>query len=142
VNKEKTKNMKSLILAAGLVLACLGSAKATAFTTVPSTAAPAAYATVPSSITWQAADAVNGNSFTNSGRELLIAWNSDTLAHTVTVASVADASGRTGDSTKNINGGSYYVWQLFPLLGWNQTDGTVHATASDATVKFVVIHLP
>jgi hypothetical protein len=134
--------MKSLILAAGLVLACLGSAKATAFTVLPSTAGPTAYATVPSSITFVAADAVNGNSFVNTGRDMLIALNSDTNPHSCTVASVADASGRTGDSTKNINAGAYYVWQLFPSLGWQQTDGTIHVTCSDATMKLALIHLP
>lgn len=135
-------NLKRLLVTAGLLLVCAGAAKATTPTVIGSTTAPAAYDVTPSSITPVAADVSNGNSFTHTGREILIAYNSDTAAHTVTVTSVADATGRTGDTTKNINGGAYYVFQQFPALGWRQTDGTIHFSATDATVKFFVIRLP
>lgn len=133
--------MKRLLIAAALLAALCGRAKA-AYTVVASTNAPNAYDVVPASFTWVASDNVNGNSFTHTGRELLLVWNSDVNPHSITVTSVADVSGRTGDSTKNINGGAYYVFQLFPVSGWRQTDGTIHITSADPTLKLAVIHLP
>jgi len=134
--------MKTYLLAALAALALAAPVHATAPTTVASTAAPSGYAVVPASFTFVACDASNGNSFVNTGRQVLIAFNSDASAHSITVASVADSAGRTGDSTKNINAGAYYVFQFFPLNGWNQTDGTIHTTCSDATLKLAVITFP
>lgn len=133
--------MKRLIAALFLMTACASAARAT-YTNFNSTAAPGAYDVVPSSITPVACDSSNGNSFTSTGREILVAYNSDTVVHTVTVASVADAFGRTGDTTKNVNGGAYYIFQMFPPAGWRQTDGTIHVTCSDATMKLFAIRFP
>lgn len=134
--------MKRYFAAFLLALACAVPARAATFTSIPSTAAPASYDVVPASFSFVACDNVNGNSFTHTGHELLLAFNSDASAHSVTVASVADLMGRTGDSTKNINGSAYYVFQLFPPAGWRQTDGTIHVTCSDATLKLAVIRFP
>ncbi len=134
--------LKTLIAGLALALCCAGRAHATSFTNLPSTAAPKGYDVVPASFTFVACDAVNGNSFANTGHELLVVLNSDTAAHSVTVASVPDSVGRTGDSTKNINAGAYYVFQFFPATGWVQTDGTVHVTCSDATIKYALLKFP
>lgn len=130
-----------VILTMAFLLGFAGKANAS-YTVVVATVAPASYDVVPASFTWTATDAVNGNSFVHTGRQLLLIWNSDTNPHVVTVTSVPDASGRTGDSTKNINGGAYYVFQLFPAAGWRQTDGTIHVTSADPTLKMAVITLP
>src|ERR1700676_3677953 len=45
-------------------------------------------------ITFTACDAVNGNSFTSTGREVLVIFNSGGSAYTVTVNSVADQLNR------------------------------------------------
>lgn len=133
--------MKNFI--AAVVLALLAAAPARAsYTNLPSTAAPTAYATVPSSFSFVACDASNGNSFTNTGHEVLLAYNSDSSAHSVTVTSVPDAIGRSGDSTKNVNGGAYYVFQNFPPTGWRQTDGTIHISCSNALMLFALISFP
>ncbi len=134
--------MKRILMVAAMLLGLSGLAHATSQTVFLSTQAPSSYATVPSSITWVAADVSNGNAFASTGAELLLVWNSDTVAHVFTVTSVADSQGRAGDSTKNINGGSYYVLQVFPASGWRQTDGNIYLTAADATIKFAVIRIP
>lgn len=134
--------MKRYVIAALLALAAAVPAKATGYTNLPSTAAPAGYAIAPASFTWVGCDASNGNSFPNTGRELLLVHNNDSSAHVVTVASVADELGRTGDSTKNINGGSYYVFQFFQPKGWRQSDGTIRVTCADSTIQYALLLFP
>lgn len=135
---------KKILIGALLALAAAIATPASAtYTVLPSTSAPSSYATAPSSFSWVACDPANGNSFPDTGRELLLVHNTDTAAHSVTVASVADALGRTGDSTKNMNGSSYYVFQFFPPQGWRQTsDGSIHVNCTDATIQYALIYFP
>lgn len=90
-----------------------------------------------------AADAVNGNSFASTGRELLLVNNSGASPYTVTVASVADGLKRSGDITAySVAAGLFSMFGPFSQPGWQQTDGTVHVTASNAAIKFAVVRLP
>ncbi len=89
------------------------------------------------------ADTSNGNSFKLTGREVLLAYNSDASAHHLTITSTADSRGRSADIS------SYSIATLthaaFSFLsgteGWEQTDGTAHILADDATVKLAVLYL-
>jgi hypothetical protein len=83
-----------------------------------------------------ACDAVNGNSFPVTGHEILELRNTDTAAHTVTISSVPDSRNRPDDITAySIPAGADAVFSfLAGQEGWEQTDGTVHFTASSALV--------
>jgi hypothetical protein len=87
------------------------------------------------------------------GKTVLLAMNTDSSAHTVTVSSVVDEKNRKGDITAYslaaITGTTPVVVPLgvFVTAGWlTPTDGTTPAglwfEASDATVKFAVLTLP
>jgi hypothetical protein len=114
-----------------------------ATTVLTKTALPGPYDTDGVTITWQAADAANGNHFIATGKEILIARNDDAGAQTVTVTSTPDPQGRTGDiSADSIAAAAYHAWQKFPVSGWRQTAGTILVTASDAGVFLAVLQLP
>lgn len=93
---------------------------------------------------YTAADVANGNSFVSTGREIVLVQNTDSGGHHVSVVSVADAFGRTGDITAYAVAAG--LFSVLPYLsgaaGWKQTDGTIHLSADDATVKFAVLRLP
>jgi hypothetical protein len=87
-----------------------------------------------------AADNVNGNSWGLGGRDLLLIYNSDAAAQTVTITSTPDTLGRTSDiAAYSIPAGAFAAIYVTSKLGWVQSDGTIHLTASTATVKFAVV---
>lgn len=93
-------------------------------------------------LTLTAADTSNNNAFVASGNDLVVAQNTDDAAQTVTVTSVADPYGRSGDiSAYSIAAGEVHILGPFKNTGWMQSDGKVYLTASDAAVKFGVIRL-
>lgn len=92
---------------------------------------------------WTAADVANGNSFSCTGHEVVLVQNTDSGSHTVTVVSAADPFGRSGDITAYaVAAGLFSVLPFFSTTGWKQSDGTIHLSATDATVKFAVLRLP
>ena len=117
-------------------------------TALPIIAAVGPYPALPVSagsldFVFTAADNVNGNSFVSTGRELLLVENTDAGAQTFTVTSVADSLLRTGDvGPYSMASGANALFVVAAQPGWKQTDGTVHVTASAATVKFAVVRLP
>jgi hypothetical protein len=71
-----------------------------------------------------------------------VAHNTGAGEHTVTVSSVVDGQGRSGDvSAYALGAGEYAVFGPFDLEGWEQTDGALHFEANDAEVKFGVLRL-
>ena len=93
-----------------------------------------------------AADVTNKAKFTVTGKEILVVINTDVAAHTVTINSVADARGRTGDITAYSIAAGSTVPKLFafgPVLleGWKQTDGFVYLEADSALVFYGIIRL-
>lgn len=95
--------------------------------------------------TFAVANAVDGNSFPSTGKEVLLVQNSDTNPHTFTVSSVADAKGRLGDiTTYSLSAAEFgaYAFIGSDMSGWKQTDGSIYLSVSDATVKFAVLRLP
>ena len=88
-----------------------------------------------------------------SGKTYLLAMNTDSGAHTVTVLSVVDEKNRKGDITTYslaaITGTTPIIAQFGPFssAGWlTPTDGTTPAglwfATDSATVKFAVLTLP
>lgn len=94
-------------------------------------------------ITWTAADSSNGNAVTLTGNEVVLAWNTHaSTAYTVTVSTVADELGRTGDITAYSLAAGDIAWVgPIPSRGFAQTDGKLYLSANNAAVKFAVIKL-
>ena len=92
-----------------------------------------------------AADVANFEQCTFTGKEVIIAHNSDGAnPYTVTIESVADADlGRTGDiTTYSLAAGEVGAFGPFQSDGWRQSDGTLHWKGSNAAVRFGVIRIP
>lgn len=92
-------------------------------------------------ITPAAMDAANGNSFQATGQEVLVFYNSDSSAHTVTVTSVADQLGRTDASltSYSIPATSFAAIQMKALAGWLEAGNLVYLATSSALVKVSVL---
>jgi hypothetical protein len=91
-------------------------------------------------ITFAACDATNGNSFTATGREVLLIQNSGGSTYTVTINSTADSLNRldTSLTTYSVAAGAYAAVQMKNLTGW-QSSGSISMTCSNASIKFAVI---
>lgn len=99
-------------------------------------------------ITWTAASAADDHYFENSGRELLLVQNEDASSHDITVVSVADSAGRTGDDTISTGAGDESIGGPYPPELWNQSGsdlGHVHidiGAGEDTSVVLAVVQLP
>jgi hypothetical protein len=92
---------------------------------------------------WNDADPGYGNRFVSGGssKELLIARNTSGSAQTVSVRSVADAMGRTGDQVELIGAGNLAIFGPFQTDGWRQLDGHIWVDAASSDVKLAVVIL-
>jgi hypothetical protein len=105
----------------------------------------AAIAALAANFVWTAGDAVNGNSFLCTGRELLIAHNTGAGARTITISGVADAFGRSVDiGPYSIGAGLYSVFPqgLTMSKGWMQTNRQIYIAVEHAEVELCVLRLP
>jgi hypothetical protein len=95
-------------------------------------------------LTMTASDTVNGNAFQSTGREMLIVQNTDTVAHTFGITSIADQLGRvdTSLSAYSVAGSGIAVIHLDTLSGWRQSNGQIFLTSTSALLKFGVVRLP
>lgn len=116
-------------------------------TAVTASAVKGPYPTLPiaangADLTLAAADTVNFNQVAMAtSRGLLLAWNSDVAAHTVTLTSLVDPFNRTGDvSAYSVDPGDIMGF-IFERAGWVQTDGNLYFQANHAGVKFAYIPL-
>lgn len=98
-------------------------------------------------VAWTAADVVNGNRFLQTGKEVVLAHNTDVGAQTVTFQSVA-INGRLDplhDTAISLAADEYAVFN-FRGDGWKQASGEdagyVIFDASDAGVEFIVLRNP
>lgn len=93
-------------------------------------------------LTWTAADVVNGNAYGCTGRELVLVRNvSGVTAADVTVTSVADRLGRSGNFVEEVAPGQTRVL-MRGIDGWRQPDRTVLLSGETVDIQFVVIRLP
>ena len=95
--------------------------------------------------TWTAGN-TGGDTFTVTGREILLAWNSGASPRTFTITSVADEKGRTGDITAYAIATGEFAYFPGGLLagsaGWKNSQGVITITPSHAEVKWAVLKLP
>jgi hypothetical protein len=69
----------------------------------------------------------DGASYPLTGQEILLVHNGNVGAETVTITSVADDLGRSGDiTTYSLSAGEYGAFGPFKEKGWRQSDGTLH----------------
>lgn len=115
-------------------------------TTLVKTIAPGAYAGAGIAVTTAAADVANKNRFVSTGKELVVAFQGGTTLRNITINSVADPYGRTGDITGDdlpADAGSIRIYGPFPCLGWRQVGSQyIHLEADNAEVFFGVVVLP
>lgn len=91
-------------------------------------------------VTMAGADVANGNTFTLNEGDILIAHNTNVGAQTVTIDSVADVYGRTGDiTTYSLAADDYAAFGPFKRPGWAQTGGQLHVDATHAEVLLGVL---
>lgn len=102
------------------------------------------YTAGAATLSMQAADVANKNSFVCGPNDIVIAQNSGASPYTVTITSVADPiTGRTGDiTTYSLAAGDIAVFGPFRAPGWMQSDGSIYLEASNAAVKFAPVTIP
>lgn len=84
----------------------------------------------------------NGNMFLCGGKDLVVAHNTGGSPYTITITSVADPFGRTGDvAAYTLGAGEYAIFGPFETTGWRQTDGYIYLESNNVAVKFGVISL-
>ena len=114
-------------------------------TALTKTTAPGAYPTAGTTLTWNDADAANGNTFPMTGRDLVLVRNGHaTTAKTYTVTSAADAQGRSKNITaESVAAGVVRVLGPFRNKnGWAQASNAFYIDGEDNNVKIAVIVLP
>lgn len=88
---------------------------------------------------YQAADPVEGNYYV-LGNKFLIARNVHVAdPFTVTIASVANDLGRTGNLVKAIAAGESWIFPKFPTEGWAQTGNQLYVNTTDASIEFLLV---
>ncbi len=83
-----------------------------------------------------------GLQYAATGREAVIVRNTDAVARTVTLKSVADELNRTGDITAYSIGAGEFMILVPPLKGFQQADGNIYIDMEDAKVEVAVLRLP
>ena len=90
--------------------------------------------------TFAVVDITDGGAFVSDGTELILVQNTDAGTATVTIESVADAFGRTGNiTTYSMGTGEFAVFGPFKGPGWADADRKIHVSVSDVDVKFAII---
>ncbi len=93
--------------------------------------------------TFAPADAMNGNQFIATGKELLLVKNVGATTRSITLNSASDTFGREADITETIAAGVLKAFGPFQLNGWAQA--STYAFELDAThadVQIAVVVLP
>lgn len=88
---------------------------------------------------FQAADPVNGNYFTSSGRDMLLVFNSDAVSHTFGIQSAPDQFGRFANITYTVAAGGYEAVIITSQAIYTQPNGQVILSASDSHISFLPI---
>lgn len=95
---------------------------------------------------WTAGTITDGNTYTVSGRELLLVWNSGAAdAHTIDVVSTDDEHGRAENITAySMAAGDFAAFGcgLTNQKGWMSSAKTIRITVNHAEVKVAILRLP
>jgi len=110
-------------------------------TELTKTTKPGGYSGSGKELVMTAADTTNQNSFKANGNDIVVARNTDSSAHTVTITSTDDKFGRQEDITQSVPAGDIYIFGPLPLHGWQQSDGSIYLEADSDTVNFGIINV-
>lgn len=105
-------------------------------------AAPGAYPSAWSDLTFAATDLANGNQFASTGKEVIVVRNDDASSQSITLKSVNDPYGRSGDLVKAIAANAYAMIGPVSDIGWKQTDGNIYIDTTDVDLMIAVITIP
>ena len=114
-------------------------------TTLTKTIAPGGYAGAGILLTKTGADSTNKNRFIASGKDLVIAFQAGSTERAVTIYSVADPYGRTGNLVDPLPAAAatFRMWGPFPCLGWKQVGSQyIHLDGAHAECQFAIVELP
>ncbi len=93
--------------------------------------------------TYLAADTVNDEQTTLTGREIVLVQNTTGGALTCTFTSTVDIFSRTGDITAySVGANEFAMFGPFEQAGWIQTDGNLYFSGSAVGLEFAIIRLP
>jgi len=92
-------------------------------------------------VTMTACDNVNGNSYSATGREVLLMQNTDTSAHSITITPVADPYGGTNTqfTTYSLPASSISAVQMKYVIGWANTGVITIPACSSNLIKLAVL---
>ena len=113
--------------------------------TLVKTVAPGAYAGAGIALTLADADSTDFNRFVASGKDLVIAFQAGVAERAVTIYSVADPYGRTGNLVDPLPAAAatFRMWGPFPCLGWRQVGAVyIYLDGAHAECQFGVVQLP
>jgi hypothetical protein len=97
---------------------------------------------VADTITFAAGDPGNDNDFTFTGKEIIIAYNSDaTATWDLTLTSIADPFGRLVTLVKEMLPETYAIFEASDLTGWLQAGGKFFLTVENVAIELAVIRL-
>lgn len=116
--------------------------------TPPLNAAAGYYPATPliassANLTWTGnSDPTNRQTTITEAKTLLLAQNTDTTAHTISITSVPDSQNRTGDiSGYSIAPGAVACFGPFRAAGWGLS-GQLQIDVSDSHIEMAVLTLP
>jgi hypothetical protein len=92
--------------------------------------------------TFATADTADHNDFLLTGREVLLISNGGASPVDVTVGSVADPYGRTGDLTLTVAAGATRAIAFLDRAGWMQSDGALYLNTTSTDISYAVLRLP
>ena len=76
-------------------------------------------------------------------KTMVLAYNSDVSAHTITFTSVPDSINRGGDITGySVAAGAIALFGPFKSVGWSQAGNLLFIDVADAHVQLSVLQLP
>ncbi len=89
------------------------------------------------------AGSVVSSTFVCTGNELLIAHNTGDATYTITLKSVPDQYGRTGDiSSYAIGPDEYMAFKYTSTVGWrDESTGTAEFVVENAAVKYAILNI-
>ncbi len=112
--------------------------------TLVKTTAPGAFAAAGVAVTMNAIVAADGAQFVSTGKELVIAYNSDAAnPYTATLTTADDPYGRGESATVTLIAQEVAIIGPVPVEGWRQAGSSyVYVDVSNAAVKIGVIVIP
>ena len=94
-------------------------------------------------ISFEAGDDTNGNYYTSTGREIVMATNTGSSSNTITITSSNDPYLRDADiSSYSISADSYMAIGPLQRTGWANGSGQVNIDVGAADIEIAIVRIP